>query len=415
MATTTNTPGSPPLLRRLNSALVLRTIRDAGPLSRSDIAKETGLSKPTVNEVAEVLLRAGYVSESIALGDDLPRRPGPRARILSFRADLGHVLGIDIGANKILATVADLSGEILASERRSTAGREDLGAAERLREANAAGRTALRSAGVPVEQLRAVGVGTPGIVDPGSGEVTLAPQLRGWEGLPLGQTLARSFPCPVLVDNEVHLAVLAERWRGAAQGIDEAVYLQVGVGIGAGILIGGELYRGVGGAAGEIGYLPTAKSSKPAGLDLGPFEFAAGGSAFARLGREVASRRDGGRLRELARGDPAAVDAEIVFAAARDGDAAAAAIVDELVARLARGIASVVVVLNPATVIVGGGLSRAGSTLLEPLQQRVDELVPRPPHLVLSPLGEEAVALGAARLAIQSVEERLFSFQEVVA
>jgi predicted NBD/HSP70 family sugar kinase len=113
-------------------------------------------------------------------------------------------------------------------------------------------------------------------------------------------------------------------------------------------------------------------------------------------------------LLELAGGDPEAVDAEIVFAAAAEGDKAAHAIVDELVGRLAEGVAAAAVTLNPATLILGGGLSRAGATLLDPLARRLEELVPIPPRVVLSDLGEESVALGAVRLAIQTVEERLF-------
>jgi predicted NBD/HSP70 family sugar kinase len=410
---TTNLHGSPPLLRRLNSALVLRTIQTGGPMSRSEIAKETGLSKPTVNEVVDSLLHSGYVQESVASADDRPRRPGPRARLLSFRSDLGHVVGVDIGANKVLATVADLAGEILATERRGTAGRDDLPPDERLRVVGDAVGAALARAGVPAERVTAAAVGTPGVVDPATGSVTLAPQLGGWEGLRLGQELGRFVQCPVLVDNEVHLAVLAERWRGAAQGIDDAVYLQVGVGIGAGILIGGEVYRGVGGAAGEIGYLPVADGARGPDGGLGPFEAAAGGSAFARRGRDAAATADGRLLLELAGGDPGRIDAEVVFEAASRADPAAVEIVEELAALLARGIASVVVVLNPATVILGGGLSRAGQALLAPVERVLGGLVPRRPRLVLSSLGEEAVALGAVRLAIQSVEERLFSFSEV--
>lgn len=394
-------------MRRLNSALVLQAIREAGSISRAEIRQATGLSKPTVREVAEFLLRTGYVSEAAAGERDGGGRPGPRARVLTFRADLGHVLGIDVGANKILVQLADLSGTILASERRRT--RSAQGAVTVLKTVRAAADKALAGAGVHHERLMAVAVGTPGVVDPASGRIALAPQLPGWEGLELGQALGRSFPCPVLVENEVRLSVLAERWRGAAQGIDDAVYVQIGVGIGAGILIGGELYRGADGAAGEIGYLPYP-DGRPLADGPGPFEHAAGGSAFARLGREAAAGNGGAILSELAGGDPEAVDAEIVFAAAAQGDEAARAIVAELTRRLANGIAAVVVVLNPATVIVGGGLSRAGVALLEPLERHVAERVPLPPRLVLSSLGEESVALGAVRLALRRADERLFSF-----
>jgi predicted NBD/HSP70 family sugar kinase len=403
------TSGSPRLMRRMNAALVLRAIRDHGPATRAGIHRVTGLSKPTVREVVEFLIRTGYVSESAA--DGATRRPGPPARLLSFRADLGHVLGIDIGANKVLALAADLSGRIVASDRRSTDGGR--GAEVVLAEVRAAARQALAGAGLARSSLKAVAVGTPGVVDPGSGRVTLAPQLAGWEGIRLAPALRRSFPCPVLVDNEVHLAVLAERWLGAARGIDDVVYVQIGVGIGAGILIGGKVYRGAGGAAGEIGYLPIPDDYQPPAAGLGCFEHAAGGSAFARLGREAARERDGAVLRELAGGDPKAVDAEIVFRAAARGDEAAERVLDDLLERLALGIASVAAVLNPATVIIGGGLSRAGEPLLEPLDRRVGELVPRPPRLVLSALGDEAVALGAVRLATHSVDERLFSFEQV--
>ncbi|HEX2111605.1 MAG TPA: ROK family protein [Gaiellaceae bacterium] len=402
------TSGSPQLMRRLNAALVLRAIREHGSATRAGIQRATGLSKPTVREVVDVLIQTGYVSESLADGG--APRPGPRARLLSFRADLGHVLGIDIGANKILAFAADLSGKIVGSERSSTDGGK--GAEIVLAAVRNAARQALEQARLGRSSVKAVAVGTPGIVDPRSGRITLAPQLVGWEGVRLAAALRRSFRCPVLVDNEVHLSVLAERWLGAAQGIDDAVYVQIGVGIGAGILIGGNVYRGSAGAAGEIGYLPIPDGDPPPATGLGHFEHAAGGSAFARLGREVADEPGGAVLRELAGGDPTTVDAEVVFRAAERGDEAAQRLLDELLDRLSRGLASVAAVLNPATVIIGGGLSRAGEALLVPLQRRVAELVPLPPRLVLSSLGDEAVALGAVRLATQTVDERLFAVEQ---
>lgn len=399
--------GSPQLLRQLNSAHVLRAIRSHGPISRAELASTIGLSKPTVNEVVEGLLGDGTVLESDASGEERPLRPGRRARLLRFRADRGHVLGIDIGANKLLIVVADLNGDVVASERRPVQVRERADAEALLKHVQAAVTRALAAAGVRRSLLQAVGVGTPGVVDPATGRLTLAPQLGGWDGLPLGRRLQRSFPCPVLVENEAHLSVLAERWRGAAQGIDDALFVQAGYGIGGGLLVGSRLYRGANGAAGEIGYLPFAEDWSPRD-GLGAFEHAAGGSAYARHGRRAASASGGRRLLELAGGDLDAIDAEIVFAAATEGNAAALQIVATLVRRLARGIAAAVVVLDPRTVIVGGGLSRAGETLLRPLERELAGLVPIPPHVVLSDLGEQAVAYGAVRLAVLKIEEHLF-------
>jgi predicted NBD/HSP70 family sugar kinase len=318
------------------------------------------------------------------------------------------VLGIDIGADKVLVVVADLTGEVLGTVRCRTSVRERQAADKLLDLVAAATGEVLATAGVERSSLQAVGVGTPGVVDPVSGRVTLAPQLGGWEGIRLASRLEPAFPCSVLVDNEVHLSVLGERWRGSAQWIDDALYVQIGVGIGGGILIGGDVYRGSGGAAGEIGYLPIFDDAEASRDGLGPFEHAAGGTAFARLGRRAVAAGESPTLLELAGGDPEAIDAEMVFAAADRGDAAARRILDELLQRLARGIASAITILNPSTVIVGGGVSRAGQRLLEPLQRRIAGLVPVPPRVVLSILGDEAVALGAARLALQVVEERLF-------
>jgi predicted NBD/HSP70 family sugar kinase len=387
--------GSPGLLRRLNSAAVLRAIRADGPVSRAEISRTTGLSKPTVNLAVELLLEQGYLDEGAELA--APGRPGRRARLLRFASGIGHVLGIDIGANKVLVLAADLAGEVLAVERRKTGARR--GDAESLLAlVDDAVSSALDAAGIPAQSLKAVGVGTPGIVDPVSGRVTLAPQLSGWEGIELAKRLGPAFSCPVLVDNEVRLSLLAERWRGAAQTVDDAFLVQIGVGIGGGVLFGGEVYRGAGGAAGEIGYLPLFDDEEPRN-GVGPFEHAAGGSAFARLAHRA--------------GSPELADAEAVFAAAAEGDGIATKVLDEILDRLARGIAAAIVVLNPSVVIVGGGISRAGEALREPLERRIQALVPVPPRMILSQLGDEAVALGGVRLALQQVEQTLFDFAKL--
>jgi predicted NBD/HSP70 family sugar kinase len=385
-------------------------VRANGPVSRADLARATGLSKPTVNGAVELLLGHGYLTEGPHEPHDQPRRPGRRARLLRFASRMGHVLGVDIGADKAVVLVADLSGEVLAVERRRTRSRERRDPDALLALVDDAAATALGAAGASRASVKAVGVGTPGVVDPVSGGVTLAPQLAGWEGIRLGDRLEPVFSCPVLVDNEVRLSLLAEQWRGAAQGIEDAFLVQIGVGIGGGMLLGGEVYRGAGGAAGEIGYLPLGDDGEPTG-GFGPFEHAAGGTAFARLARRAVEDAGGASaMLELAGGDPDAIDAEIVFAAAARGDAVAARVLEQLLDRLARGIAAAIVVLDPSTVIVGGGLSRAGARLLVPLEERIRRLVPVPPKVVLSRLGDEAVALGGVRLALRRVEQTLFDF-----
>lgn len=396
----------PAVLRRLNAALILKTVRARKRLSRSEIARATGLSKPTVNGIVELLIRHGYIREYPGSEVDRPNRPGPRPRLLEFCSDLGHVLGVDIGADKMLALVANLDGDVVASERRRTGDRARLGPEAVLEEVYAVAETAVESSRIARSSLKAVAIGTPGVVDPGTGRVTLAPQLAGWEGINPSDHLKRFFDCPVFVEKELHLSMLGERWRGAAVRTDDAVYIQLGIGVGAGLLIGGEVYRGAQGAAGEIGYMPLLDGLEPTRYGFGSFEWSTGGVAFARLGRSAAC--DDSVLLELAGGNPEMVDAKIVFEAARRGDEAAATIIIEVVRRLAHGVAALVCALNPETVIIGGGISRAGDALLKPFEQQLRALVPVPPRVVLSSLGDEAVALGALRLALTKVDERLY-------
>jgi predicted NBD/HSP70 family sugar kinase len=400
--------GSPGLLRRLNSTLILDAIRRDGPISRAALARATGLSKPTVNQVAELLLEQGLVEEAADSGDG-PRRPGPRARQLRFRADIGHVLGIDVGADNTLALVADLSGRIVATARREAAGRA--GRAALLRAIESAARDALTQSGIAAGDVRMAGVSTPGVVDPETGRISLAPQIAGWDGLDLGGQLERRLGCPVVADNESRLSLLAERWRGAARELDHVVYVQVGIGIGGALMLDGRLFRGKRGAAGEISYLldvDEPEDDSPGRTPTGPFERAAGGHAYARLGAAAAAAPDGALLREAAGGDP--VSARAVFAAAERGDPASAAIVAELTARLARGVANVATVVDPELVVLGGGIANAGAALLDPVERAVRAAVPFPPRIVLSELGDDGAALGAVRRALDAVDERHFSF-----
>ena len=218
--------GSPRLLRRLNSAAVLRTIRADGPISRAELARVTGLSKPTVNGAVELLLESGYLTERVAGFDgsgsapraarspaQLPRRPRPRARHRHRRQQ---------GAG-------DRRRPHGRGARHRSTPHERTRAADRRQPPRSCrqpdGRGPRHRRG-RAEQPAGRGCRYARRRRPVSGRVTLAPQLGGWEGIRLAHRLEPTFPCSVLVDNEVHLSVLGERWRGSAQGIDDALYVQ---------------------------------------------------------------------------------------------------------------------------------------------------------------------------------------------
>ena len=410
MVRTTTTAASPSLMRRLNTLAVLNSIRDRGPISRPGLVRETGLSAPTIGEVVALLLLQGYIDEFDSRPNRGPKRPGPRAKLLGFRATLGYVIGIDTGADNSAAKLADLSGTVVAEVRIPHT--QPARSAEVLTTIRAATAQVLELASVSASNLLAITIGTPGVVDPVTGTISLAPQITGWDGLELATELSDLADCPIIIENETHLSLLAERWMGGARDLDNVVLVQLGIGIGGAILMGGDVLRGSNGAAGEIAYLVTGGEDEdlPPESSVGAFEWFAGGHAYRRHGIRVATTEAGALLLELAGGNPDAVTARIVFDAAARDDPAALEITSMLLGRLGRGIASIATTLNPELILIGGGITNAGASLLPPIREVIERLTPYPPSIALSTLGADGPALGAVRRALEVAEENTFTF-----
>lgn len=382
------TGGAPSLLRRINSAVVLRALRsgDGSPcpaVTLTDLVRATTLSRPTVEGVVEGLIEAGLVAEAeeppVGPGTTLPR--GRPARRFRFRAEAGHLLGIEIGPHRIAVVVSDLTGAFAGTAAREVD--EAAGADERVERTRGTVAELLHRTGVSEATLRAVGVGTPGIVE-ADGTVRLGTALPGWTGLPLGEQLRQSFRCPVLVENDANAAVLAEHWKGAAIGADDVVMVLAGLSPGSGSLIGGRLHRGFGGAAGEIG-------------------------ALHLLGREATPERLLSTTDEpLPPLDEAAVAR--VFAQARDGDEQAQLAMERFNQRLVHDVGALVLALDPELVVVGGWASGLDG-VLAPLRRELERYCLRTPRVELSVLGEAAVATGALRLALDHAEAELFDVE----
>ncbi|MFD8125235.1 transcriptional regulator [Streptomyces sp. CS227] len=377
------TGGDPSLLRRINSAVVLHALRGTECATLTEITRVTGLSRPTVEGVVEGQIEAGLVVE-VAAEEGAARRQGRPARRFRFRAEAGYLLGLEIGSHRVSAVLSDLDGRILGTAQKAVLASAP--ADERLERLRATVADLLRRTGVSRQAVRAVGVGSPGIVE-ADGTVRLGTALPEWTGLELGERLRRSFRCPVLVENDANTAAVAEHWKGAAAGSDDVVYVMAGLSPGAGSLIGGRLHRGFGGAAGEIG-------------------------ALHLLGRgetpETLLSTNGEPLHPL---DEQAVAA--VFADARDGDAQAQAALDRFVRRLVHDVAALVLALDPEVVVIGGWAAGLDG-VLEPLREELARYCLRTPRVALSVLGEAAVATGALRLALDHVEEQLFAVETTV-
>ncbi|MEU8354873.1 ROK family protein [Nonomuraea sp. NPDC048882] len=352
-------------LRQLNAQAVIKVLQGSSSLTLTEVARSTGLSRASTEDVVRELLQKGWVAEAGATAGGV----GRPARRYRFRSEAGRVLGVDIGGHKIRAVVADLDGEVLHSAR--VAVPPEMGRLERLAAVDRAVAECLEGAGLTGGDVWASGVGTTGLVD-GAGRVLLSDALPEWTGVDLAAHVRRMCPAPVLVENDGKLAALAECWRGVARYAKDLVFLLAGLRTGAGLIIDGKLHRGFANASGEIGALPVL-----------------------------------GWIRAQEHLVAASGEAGDVFAAAREGDKAAVAAVRRYVKDLALGASALVLTLDPQMVVVGGGYSRSADVLIEPLKRELDRWCIRTPEVRMSALGDEAVVLGAVRLALDDVEDRV--------
>ncbi|MGD0716129.1 MAG: ROK family transcriptional regulator [Gaiellaceae bacterium] len=377
-------PATPPLLKRLNEEAVLETIRAGAPISRAEISRRAGISKPTVSLALQSLLEAGLVREA-AVG---PGGPSYGATYFEPVAEAALVLGIDLGARFLRGAVSDLSGAIRARQDVELGGADAdhaLAAIAQLRDG------LLDAAGLSPGLIDAVVVGVPGVVEAPSGVVQLALNISGLDGRRFGAELGERLGHSVAVENDVNLAALGEGRRGVARGVDDFIFLSVGTGLGAGLVLRGELQRGHHGAAGELDYIR-------AGLEQ---ELDPCAAALSRLTERLA-RADGAETTLVP-----PYDVRSVFAAARSGDAVAGAVLGEAARRIAAHIAPIAAVTDVGLVVLGGGIG-ANAELLQGVRPLLAEWLPYPPRVEISSLGDAAVLMGALAVGLRSALDNVF-------
>jgi predicted NBD/HSP70 family sugar kinase len=383
-------PGTPSLLRELNDRAALDLLLRGGMLTRSQISEYTGVSKVTVSQVLARLEERGLVT---IVGEQAGNR-GPNAALYSVVPSSAYVAGLYIESDLVSAAVADVTGRRVAEVSCDPDGAEDpvaivRGTVER----------ACASAGVDLARLSALVIGSPGVVDPQTGDPRLAVNLPAWHEGAL-DALRDVWHQPVVIENDVNLAAMAERAAGAATGIDDFVLVWLGVGLGLATMLGGRLHRGTAGAAGEIGYLPV--HGAPLHTDLrhpasGGFQWLAGGAAVRALAADHGFTA------------PTAADA-VRAAVAEAGSTASAGFLDELAHRVAVGVASVCVVLDPGLVVLGGEVGQAGgAALASRVAASVASIWPPHPRVVPTAVPGEPVLRGAMLAAVDQARATLLA------
>ncbi|MEN4042267.1 MAG: ROK family transcriptional regulator [Anaerolineaceae bacterium] len=374
-------------MRGINRSAIIELARRAGRISRTEIAARLNISLPTVMRIVDELL----AEKLLRITGDKSFSGGRKREILEFNAAAHVVIGVDLGGTKLYGAVSDLGGKILSEihiaphhTREEDSFALLVNALEQLRQ------TAIDSG----LHLMGVGIGVTGVIAPETGCVTLAPALN-WTGFPLRQRLQAHFAIPIEIENDVRMAALGESWFGAGREAESLVLIAVGTGIGSGIVVNSIVYPGANNIAGEIGYLLPDLTHLARNYDqFGAFEQLASGTGIAQRARQALSGQRA--TKELA--DLSAVD---VFAAARQGESWAQAVVAETVDYLAQAIAAVQLILDPELILLGGGVSAAADLLIEPILQRLKGAIPTQPNIRVAQLGYRAGVMGSVVRLLQ--------------
>jgi glucokinase-like ROK family protein len=378
---------------------ILTLVRDEGPLSRVDLAGRLDVSRTTIAAEVGRLVDLGLAEDA----GPAASRGGRRSTLVDLDAGLRFV-GIELGATSMRVAVTD--GRLGVLARASSPGADiRRGPEPVLAEALELTRKLLAEQGV--DRPAGVGIGVPGPVDFHSGVPVSPPIMPGWDGYPVRDALSRELGVPVLLDNDVNVMALGEQHTGVARSADGFLFVKIGTGIGCGIVIDRHLYRGADGCAGDIGHIRLAQSGPVCACgNVGCLEAFFGGSALARDATAAARSGRSGVLAALLE-QHGQLTAVHVGQAIGQGDAVALQLARDGGRRVGSVLASLVSFLNPGLIVIGGGVSQLGHTLLAEIRSVIYRqslpLAAGNLPVVLSELGYDAGVVGAARLISDAV------------
>lgn len=369
-----NAPAGPQLIRAMNEQLLLEHIRAAEKTSRADLARLTGLSKPTVSLALNNLERAGLVRTSgVRTGT-----PGPNAVLYEIRPEAGYVLALDVGLEYVRGAISDFAGTVRCRDAVHTRSKTRRG---RIGELATLAQRLCKHLDVTLAEISQTVLGSPGVYDRRRDALSLAGALQGWDHPQLLSDLRGVFGAGLMIENDVDAAALAERAHGHGRDVDSFAFVSIGTGIGMGLVLDGKLVRGAHGAAGEIAYLPLESA------DTDPDDVRRRGgleAAASAAGIVAAARRAGIGSTESARA---------IFESAAGGDERSRRVVQAEALAVARAILSIVAVVDPELVVLGGGVGKAEG-FVDLVRAELDVLAPLPVEVRVSALGVDSVVDG---------------------
>lgn len=384
-------------VKNLNKHVALDLIRfSAGGISRIELSRQLGLTRAAVTSIVGDLIDAGLVRET-----DSHPTGGRRPIILEINPERGFVVGVDMGATHVTLILADHLARVIQEKEAPLDIKE--GPLVCLPKVDSVMKSWLQSAGIGFKNISAIGVGVPGPIVADAGMVSGPPIMPGWDNFPIQKWLQNAWECPVNLSNDAELGALGEWAYGAGRGVTNLAYIKVGTGIGAGLLMDGQIYRGTTGCAGEIGHITLDEKGPLCSCgNRGCLEAMAGGRAIAQKGIEAVYYNNRTVLAEIT--PPEKISARDVLSAARRGDLISQQIVREAGYHLGTAIASMVNLINPTMVVIGGGVAQVGDLLLDPIRQMVRQrslrVASQAVNIAAALLGRRSSGMGAVSQAI---------------
>lgn len=396
--------GPPQQVKTINKKRVLQCIQENPSISRAEIASKINISKPTVSLLVDELIQEKWVLES-GIGES-SSQGGRRPIQLYFNEKCAYIIGTDIGGTKVKTVICDLGGNMICSSKFTTSQYLESGL---LKQIHKEVSCMLQKHDIDSNKILGMGAGVPGVTETTSGVVMEAPSLN-WVRYPFITEAKRYFPFPIFVDNDVNVAALGEQWLGNAKSKENVLFMAVGTGIGSGIIIHNQLYRGSSNAAGELGYMVTDKNDmknefKPIFHRYGYLESVAGGKAIGEKLTKCIQQHPDHSYYEQA--NTIELSGEMAFTLAKSGDKIAIQVIDEAMEHLAYGIINAASLLNPEIIILGGGVLKSSDYILPRLRRIVNQYLPSTVELKISQLGGNAGVLGAVSLFLREHESMI--------
>lgn len=394
---------------------VLRLIHENHNVSRVELARLTGRSAGSMTAMVHRLIGKGLVVESAKSVANLGRKPVA----LSLRRDLGFVVGVDLGSFLTRIVVADVLGNVAyksETETRMGEGRDEV-----IARTFSAVHTAIDETQVKCS-LKGVGMAHSGVIDTHNGLVLCFPrpgQMTQWRNVPLRKMLEQEFGVPSALDDSARMMAVAEKQFGLGREMNDFLFIEVGMGIGASIFIDGKLYRGPGGGAGEFGHMTVEENGPLCSCgNTGCLEAVASCAAIIQGVKNAVRQGVNSKVMELVEGNLNEISVEAIVQAAKENDTLSFRVLHEAIARIGTMLSDVINLLNPRCVVFAGPLFRHGGDFLldqlrDVVRRRALEKSATEAKLLISALGSEAAALGAARFMSEQILETLY--QERVA